>query len=607
MNQMWKKQNKWIVCLLVFINGLSNWTVLAAQEVDSVWNIRKVEINGYPESSDIHRLKNDCKEIQNETQLDSLINVFLKDLSNKGWQEASLPSYEIRGKKLILNWDSGPKYVLSHVHVKDYAPIYQDESPIDLNPKKEYPLNWPGLENKLNQQLRSRRDEGYPFAHFTLEDIQYELNRENQIETSIFYQYQAGNFVTIDSIFIEGKPKEHASFIHSLIRIYPKAAYNHSLIQEIPRILNNSIYYQNVKDPQLTFVEKDKAHLTIELEPTKAGKFDVLLGFLQSDASAAELGGNSRRLQVIGSAEVLLVSSLKRGDILQFSYQSLTANSQQLNIFMQWPYLLKTPLYAEASFDIRNQQEQFLVREFRVGGKYAFSQNLAATFYYRDRASRLLDSAFTQTQAQGETDLVGGQLSLAGIGLTYNSLDYPLNPTKGISFLLEAGAGSRETRRNSLVDVAVFDTLTQSQPSREVRAHVKWFRSLSQRQVIHLGHESLWLGQENYFQNDQWQLGGARSIRGFNENQFFADLMLKFTAEYRFLLERNSYLSLFGDYAYLRDNVLDQVLHPRGVGIGMHYGTKAGIISISYAAGKVGDTPFEAGRGKIHIGYVNQF
>ncbi len=604
---MRKKQKKWITCLLWLLGAFVCGPNILAQDSLSIWKIDKVIWEGWPKNISYKHFKRSLKEVRNKDQIDSLLVPLTEKLAASGWLEAKLVDYQYDNGRLLLKLNKGPQYLLKEVHIANYSSVNETKFSWQRSSKTLEPLYWPRIEKELNDQLNFPKNNGYPFASFILEDIHYEPTNQHTVETTVHYSYQPDEFVVIDSIFFEGAPKEKPAFIYTLMGIRPQSPYNRQLILNVSRILNNSIYYENTKTPSVKYLKNGKAHLTVELESGRAGKFDALLGFLQSDASSSSQTNNSRRLQIIGSAEVVLVSSLKMGDVLKLSYQKLTSTSQQLNIFAQWPYMLNTPIHVEGYFDIRNQEEQFLVREFKVGGKYTLSPNLAVSFYLRDRNSRLLDSAFQSVNASDNLNLIGGQLTLAGIGFSYNNLDYPLNPTKGISLLVEAGTGSRETRRNRLVDDIVFDSLEQEQPSREIRGHLRWFQPLSSRQVVHFAHEAFWLGQETYFQNDQLQVGGAKSIRGFNENQFFTDLMLKFTAEYRFLLERNSYLSLFGDYAYLRDRVSSTALYPRGFGIGMHYGTKAGIISISYAAGKVGDFPFEPARGKIHIGFVNQF
>lgn len=154
---------------------------------------------------------------------------------------------------------------------------------------------------------------------------------------------------------------------------------------------------------------------------------------------------------------------------------------------------------------------------------------------------------------------------------------------------------------------ALYDSLRLSQPVREISLSVKWYKRLRGRHIVHLAAQQGWLGLESYLRNDQWQLGGARSLRGFNENQFFADAFWIGTLEYRIQLERDSYLFAFCDGAWLRDRFGGQATWPLGTGLGMSYGTRAGVLSVVYAAGRSEDIPFQPGRGKIHIGFVNQF
>lgn len=125
--------------------------------------------------------------------------------------------------------------------------------------------------------------------------------------------------------------------------------------------------------------------------------------------------------------------------------------------------------------------------------------------------------------------------------------------------------------------------------------------------MLHLANRSYYLFQKRIFQNDQIPLGGSRNIRGFNENQFFSDRYTYFTAEYRLLLSQNSYLFGFSDAGWLRDNASRNTYQPIGFGLGLTYDTPAGIVSFTYAVGKVGDIAFQPTRGKIHVGFVSQF
>ena len=100
-----------------------------------------------------------------------------------------------------------------------------------------------------------------------------------------------------------------------------------------------------------------------------------------------------------------------------------------------------------------------------------------------------------------------------------------------------------------------------------------------------------------------------RTLRGFDEESINASLFGIATFEYRFLLERNSNLYLFGDYAYYERNVLNAHFsdRPIGFGAGIRFQTKPGIFSINYALGSQQGNPVLLKSAKIHFGFVNYF
>ncbi|MCB0851817.1 MAG: BamA/TamA family outer membrane protein, partial [Bacteroidetes bacterium] len=359
---------------------------------------------------------------------------------------------------------------------------------------------------------------------------------------------------------------------------------------------------QRVRPPQVSFTADERAYIDIEVERKKAGKFDVLLGILPPV-------NNTQRLQFTGSMDILLVSPLRFGEQIAFKYNKLVGSSQQVNFDLMVPYLFRIPLKLETHFDLLKQREDFLNLNASGSALFEFSPFLAGRFYVKNRSSRLLDSAFRDTSTMNFSQLDGNR-RLFGLGLVYENLDYKLNPGKGWSAFVDVGVGRRMIRENFLLKNAfpeVYQDLNLRQPVNEINMEVNWYKTLFPRNVIHLANRTYWLGMENYLRNDQLQVGGSRSIRGFNENEFFTDFYSFFTAEYRFQLERDSYLFLFGDYAYLENNETGTIDYPMGVGFGMNYGTKAGIISLVYAIGRSKEIPFQPARGKIHIGFINQF
>ena len=98
-------------------------------------------------------------------------------------------------------------------------------------------------------------------------------------------------------------------------------------------------------------------------------------------------------------------------------------------------------------------------------------------------------------------------------------------------------------------------------------------------------------------------------MRGFDEESIFASQYAVSSAEYRYLVNQNSFFFGFIDFGWA-NNRQPSVRKQNtfiGAGLGLAFETKAGIFNISYAAGKRNDTKFDLRQSKIHLGYVNYF
>ena len=204
--------------------------------------------------------------------------------------------------------------------------------------------------------------------------------------------------------------------------------------------------------------------------------------------------------------------------------------------------------------------------------------------------------------------VLDGSDNTYGIGFIFDTRNNRLNPTRGVYAEADFGIGRKVIRKNPKLHETIYESIALNIPKREATFNVGWYQQTLPRQVVFVGNRTYWLDQRDYFENDLLQVGGSKVLRGFNENQFFTSFFSMMTLEYRLILERNSYLFAFGDYAYMENSVEGKtVQRPVGTGIGMVYETKAGLVSVTYAVGKVGDIPFQPSRGRIHIGLINQF
>ena len=106
-----------------------------------------------------------------------------------------------------------------------------------------------------------------------------------------------------------------------------------------------------------------------------------------------------------------------------------------------------------------------------------------------------------------------------------------------------------------------------------------------------------------------FRIGGFKLLRGFDEESIYANSYSVATAEYHYLLARNSGFYGFTDFGWANYNVNDVRFDHTyiGFGIGLSLETNTGIFSISLAEGKRDDSKLNFQQSKIHLGFISLF
>lgn len=529
--------------------------------------------------------------------VDSLLSGWQGWAAEKGYAEFSLDTVLTTSGGQRLVFHQGPEYYLSRFSAQGLSPDVAQKARLET-PRKPVPLHWSAWEGRMRAALDLLQNEGYPFGSFDQPEVQYHRSGDS-VGVDISYRFSTGPLVRIDSVVLAGEKKVSDRLVYSLARIHPGDVYRHDRILGAERLLNNSIYFEETETPRVAFTPFGTAIVRIQLKEKESSRFDLLAGLLPPSQPG-------ERFQFTGSLDLRLVSPAKQGEVVEIFFNQLPGASQQARARLLWPMLGGTPFLAEGQIQLQKQEEDFFNLFFDVAAGYAPAAGLEARFFYRQRSTRLLDIASLLTDTT-TLPQVSGRRNMGGVAISYENLDYRLNPTTGWDTRLLAGIGSRSIDRDRRLAESRFAALPLTDPVREIELDLHRYLSLGGRHVLHLAQRTYWLDQGYYFRNDQLQTGGARSIRGFNENAFFTNLLIQATVEYRFLLDRDAFLMGFADLAYLEDAVNNQISRPRGTGIGMNYRTRAGILSIIYAVGSDTNQPFQPARGKIHIGLVNLF
>ncbi|MFM2377246.1 MAG: hypothetical protein RLZZ165_2343 [Bacteroidota bacterium] len=566
------------------------------------WRIKAVETDTVLSKQIRGMLRRGFSHAKSEAEAEAIRVDVATRLLDRGYAEFSIDTFHRRDHVLMLSVYPGRQYFYDSIRLPGLNEVDYSRSDFDALQRKHLPFSAKDFNSRLRTCLQAYQNNGFPFAAFDSLRIDYRLGQADSIFAGINYRFDPGTLVTIDSVIIEGKVREKSDFIQSLVGIYGGDPYDQESIDRARRLLNSSPYFKNAQMAPVRFIGEDKARVTLSLESRKSGKFDFLLGILPPS-------NNTAKLQFTGLIDIQMVSPLFRaGELLELRFDKLVGSSQKLHLRYAMPHVFSTPMGMDGEFNLLKQDTSFLTRDFKLSIPYAFSPMLSMKAYYKNKTSMLISTRRYQQDTALVPPILDGKDQTYGVGFSYENLDDRYSPLRGFRIQASGGVGRKRVVRNPRLTENVYQGIQASLPKKETEIRLEWYQKYAKRWVMMAANRTYWLDQKQYFQNDLLQVGGSRTIRGFNENQFFTSFYTCLTIENRFLLEERSYLFIFSDIAYLEDKAGPvRVRHPMGAGLGLTYETRAGMLSITYAAGQVEGFPFQPSRGKIHIGLVTQF
>lgn len=460
--------------------------------------------------------------------------------------------------------------------------------------------------DKLVQYLENN---AYPFAKVALDSVQTDSN-----EISARLMVDKSRYVAFDTLDIVGDIGLSQSFLARYLDILPDAPYSKKKVLATKKKLNDLPYAQLKSDPKIRFVN-GKAILELELNKKQASVFDFIIGVLPNNESG------QRKFTITGEFTGELYNELKYGERIYLKYQRLRPETQELDLKFNMPYIGPWPFGVDASFGLYRNSNDFLELKSKLGTQYMISglNYIDISWYFS--SSRLVE---IDTQALINSSRLPKQLDVnytgGGVGVGIQNLDYRYNPTKGYSLSANATAGLKSIIPNETIRAIsengvnfknAYDTIKAKTFQTELHADASYFMRMGRWGTVKTQVRAAWkYNQEALYENEYFRIGGNKLMRGFDEQSIWGDYYAVATAELRVLLDQNSYLSFpFIDYGYvhsLREGSLSAE-HLWGAGIGLNFGTPAGLFNVSFALGRREGVPVDLNAAKIHFGYVSLF
>ena len=498
-----------------------------------------------------------------------------KQLYNKGFVQLKFLGLKKDRLKFTATFEFGPAYksVLIYGHSELFENLGDE---LKTEPKSnqlyvEIPIA--DLEKKLEQLSKFLSSQSYPFAVLQLQNI-HPVNKQDLSANLIINK---GSQRQLQDIKILGYEKFPNAYLKHFLGIKTQSPFNLERIQSNMKLLSQLPFVQQKRPAEVMFT-KDSTAVYLYLEKTKSNRFDGFLGFGSNQ--------NTGKLEFDGYMNLDLINNLNFGESLKLNYKSDEIDQKTLDIALQLPYLLGTAIGSTLNLNIFKKDSTFTTAQQSVKLYYQINQTQQIGIGIRLQQSNTL----------------GNNISV--VVEDFNSHFYDLS--------------YRFTKRKKKEDLFPIKTQlemslafgkrngTNSMKQRYSRIKGQHVLNLNTKNSIFLKLHLEELKSDQYLLNELLRFGGITSIRGFRENSLYAQRLGLVCSEYRYRLSPDLFVHSVMDTGYFQDtsNADYQIF---GFGFGFGLRTSGGLLRLTYANGKIENTPFDLSQSKVHLSFASIF
>ncbi len=526
-------------------------------------------------------------------------------LQSKGYISASIDSVIQANQQFMVHLFIGEKYVWQQLKVQKNDWPLLTQAGIQQKQFETTPFNPQLVEQVQEKLLNYFETVGHPFASVSFDSV---MIADNKVSAQL--NIDKGIVYKMDSVRIFGNAKISKAFLYRYLNIQPNSVYNQQKLTTINQRLLELPFLQQSQPWQLAMLGKSYL-VDLFLENKKSNQVDAIVGLLPNNQ---QLDGS---LLLTVDAKIKLQNAFAKGETVALNWQQIQPKSPRLNLQFQQPYIFNSQFGFDFQFDLFKRDSTFLNLQTNIGILYEINAQQKTKIVYQSYRTNLLDvDTNTIKITKRLPDIIDVVTNSLGIDYTFNNTNYRFNPGKGNELQLLLTAGNRRIIQNNAISqikdvsfnyTSLYDSLDANSYQFKIKLQAAKYWPVGRYGVIKTGIQSGLIQSPTIFRNEMFQIGGFKTLRGFDEESIFTNQFAIGTLEYRYLFGLNAYFSAFSDMGYSYNSIMDKTLTYVGFGAGMAFETKQGIFNINIAAGKRNDLPFDLRQSKIHIGFVSLF
>lgn len=432
-----------------------------------------------------------------------------------------------------------------------------------------------------NDWLSSYETFGYYLAEFRVLSIAKNIS---DCSVELHASVIPGEKIRVAGVRFNGVQRNSADYLKRVSGIAGGELLTPALIERGRQNLVNSGLFEDVSDGELIFVD-DSSYLLYEVTEQQLNFFDGLIGYQPDPAGSGTIAGYG---------DILLRNSIADGNVLDLRYEQLQPFVSKLNLTAEQHYLGGLPLHIGAGLNFTQQDSSYLVRDFTLSGGYRLFAGFEITGTVRAERSSV-------AELDASTEVIDSRANFYGVGFHLRNTNRYRVPTRGFEsrIILERG-------RRFINDERFQSDAGRSFSQTILRSMVRGYIPVGSRHVLAPQVSAMFLESPHYIITDLFRFGGAESLRGFREDQFRGNSVIWGELEGRYMLERYSYIFLFGAYGfYERPQLINEESDALAIkdtltslGFGLAFESPLGIIKFSYAFSPNEDLA----NGNVHVG-----
>jgi len=503
----------------------------------------------------------------------------IRTLHQQGYLYAKIDSANVTSEVFFVS--KGPRAIIESIMIEGIN--IADSSRIILPAKQGDWITSTLMEQTAESILDYYLEIGHVLAEVRIEAI----IPVDSIRHDVGIRVMEGEPVHLEQVLLSGAKRTKSAFVvHT-------SGLNHGQIlknfqpTEIQRKLQATGIFRRVDRPQVYKTSDSSVVIHVPVQESPLGAFDLALGYERSDGGRGAL---------IGSGNLLLRNLFGGARTLELKLNRAPDQLGYVEINVEIPLIFGLPISVMGGFEGLQQDSTYGKREYK-----------AQVGYWIDPSVKIFSSITREITRPGltGTQFLNGMQRIPvanalffGGGVDIRKLNHAISPTEGYRFMMHAESGhtDKDRRIESPDSIQQQRRIRQGRLTTEGRVYI----SLTHRSLFVTGGELMLLRSQQMDESDLFRVGGAQSLRGYDEHRFRASFAIRMLMEYRYLLDQVTYGFGFLDLGYLhnpKESRFPSGWYP-GFGLGFQLDTVAGVVHITLAS-----TTEDLTAVRAHIGF----